>query len=60
MSEPVYRGRDPIAVLSWLRGSGTRIPAVFISLDPSLLHRGPNRKLLLYDGVTIDPRFQQL
>jgi len=60
VSELVYRGEDPLAVLSWLHQSGTRIPGVCIALDPTQLHCGPSRKVFLYDGVTSDPRFEAL
>lgn len=60
VSELVYRGEEPLAVLSWLHESGARIPGVCIALDPRLLHRGANRKFLLYDGQTSDPRFELL
>ena len=60
VSELVYRGEEPLAVISWLHGSGTRIPAVCVALDRRLLHRGPNRKFFLYDGLTSDPRFESL
>lgn len=58
VSELVYRGDDPLVVLSWLHESGARIPGVCIALDRALLHRGPNRKVFLYDGITTDPRFE--
>lgn len=58
VSELVYRGADPLAVLSWLHETSTRIPAVCVALDPKLLHRGSSRKLFNYDGVTTDPRFE--
>ena len=58
VSELVYRGEEPLAVLSWLHESNTRIPAVCIALDSAMLHRGPSRKVFLYDGLTIDPRFE--
>lgn len=60
VSELVYRGEDPLAVISWLHEGATRIPGVCIPLDPRFLHRSPNRKIFLYDGITTDPRFESL
>jgi len=58
VSELVYRGEDPFAVLSWLFEGGTRIPGVCVLLDPNLLRRGASRKIFRYDGLTSDPRFE--
>jgi hypothetical protein len=61
VSELVYvRGR-PKAILGWIDVGGMRTPIYMNDLDPKKLHKAaaaPNT--YYYDGVTIDPRYEDL
>ena len=61
VSELVYvRGR-PKAILGWIDVGGMRTPIYICDLDPDKLTKAaaaPNT--FYYDGVTIDPRYEDL
>jgi hypothetical protein len=61
VSELVYiRGR-PKAILGWIDVGGMRTPIYMSDLDPKKLHKAaaaPNT--YYYDGLTIDPRYEDL
>ncbi len=60
VSELVFVGREPKAVLEWVNMAGDRMP-VTIDLDPRRLARMRGaRHTYFYDGETIDPRFEEL
>ena len=64
VSELVYIGGSPKAVLAWMDMAGIRIP-IYCELEPTKLHqfklrvflRGP-RRTYYYDGITTDPRYR--
>lgn len=60
VSELVFIGERPKAVLEWVNMSGDRSP-VYLDLDPRRLRklRGTQRTYV-YDGETVDPRFAEL
>ena len=57
ISELSFNGRRPVAVLTWLNEGEQRTPGVCVELDPAKLRPGGGRRLVLYDGITADPRF---
>jgi hypothetical protein len=64
VSELVFIGGAPKAVLAWMDMAGIRIP-IYCELKPTKLHqcklreflRGP-RRTYYYDGITADPRYR--
>lgn len=61
VSELVYvRGR-PKAILGWIDVGGLRTPIYICDLDPEKLHKAAAApKTFYYDGVTVDPRYEDL
>ena len=60
VSELVFVRDQPQALLRWIDMGGDRTP-VYFQLDPSRLRRSKGlRGLYYYDGVTADPRFEEL
>lgn len=60
MSELVFIGGQPKALLDWINMAGDRSP-VYIDLDPRRLRklRG-GRNTYTYEGETHDPRYEEL
>ena len=55
VSEIVFIGRQPKAILRWIDIAGVRTP-IYAELDPAKLRRiGPHSHVAAYDGTTIDP-----
>ncbi len=60
VSELVFLQNQPKAVLGWIDMAGDRTP-VYLDLDPARLHTMKGAKgTFYYDGVTLDPRFEDL
>jgi hypothetical protein len=60
VSELVFAGGQPKAVLDWVNMAGDRSP-LYIDLDPRRLRRlGGARQTYAYDAETSDPRFEEL
>jgi hypothetical protein len=59
VSELSYVGRRPVVVLSWLHDEGKVMPGICVELDPAKLRKGPGRRVLRYDGITVDPRYSE-
>ena len=60
VSELVFVRDQPQALLRWIDMGGDRTP-VYLQLDPSRLRRSKGlRGLYYYDGVTVDPRFEDV
>jgi hypothetical protein len=60
VSELVFVGRQPKAVLEWLNMGGDRSP-LYVDLDRRRLRRLRGARLTYaYDGETSDPRFEEL
>jgi hypothetical protein len=57
VSELVYTHDIPVAVLTWLNYDGVRTPCVCVELDPAKLRGGGGRRLFVYEGTTVDPRY---
>lgn len=36
---------------------GSTVPGICVELDPAKLRKGPGRRIMRYDGVTVDPRY---
>jgi hypothetical protein len=58
VSQLIYVGERPMAVLSWLHQGEQTIPGVCVELDRSRLQRGSKSRLFVYHGVTVDPRYE--
>jgi len=58
VSELVFVGSRPVALLEWIDLGGVRTPLYRCELDPAKLRAEPGyRGVFRYDDVTIDPRF---
>ncbi len=60
VSELVYVGGKPKAVLEWIDIAGVRTPLYVSELDPRKLRRGKPHRTFYYDGETVDPREEVL
>ena len=61
VSELVYVRGSPRALLGWINSAGVRTPIYICELDPALLRPAEGVKnTFLYDGETVDPRFEPL
>jgi hypothetical protein len=61
VSELVYIEGRPKALLGWINVGGVRTPLYICELDPSRLRKSEGAKnTFFYDGVTVDPRFDDL
>jgi hypothetical protein len=60
VSELVFVHGEAKAVLDWVDMAGDRTP-VYVDLDRSRLHAAKDvRKTFYYDGITVDPRSDDL
>lgn len=61
ISELVYVGGRPKAVLGWIDVGGVRTPIHLYDLDPKRLRKAAaTPDTFYYEGVTIDPRYVDL
>jgi hypothetical protein len=61
VSELVFVGGQPKALLSWVDLGGVRTPLYISDLDRAKLRVAKGiRNLYYYDGTTADPRFDEL
>ena len=64
VSELVFVRGKPKAILGWIDFGGLRTPVYLCELDPAKLRRqfsaGQEKNTYFYDGVTIDPRDEDL
>jgi hypothetical protein len=60
VSELSYVDRRPVVVITWLHFDESLVPGVCVQLDPARLRKGPGRRILRYDGTTVDPRYRLL
>jgi hypothetical protein len=60
VSELVFVGGRPKAVLGWIDTGGMRTPIYICELDPAKLKKAAAMKnTYYYDEVTVDPRFEE-
>ena len=60
VSELVYVGGRPKAVLGWIDAGGVRTPIYICELNPSKLRKAAaTSKTYYYDDITIDPRYEE-
>ena len=58
VSELVFVGGRPRAVLGWINAGGVRTPIYICELDPSKLKKAAAMEhTYYYDEVTVDPRY---
>ena len=58
VSELVYVGGRPVALIDWINLGGVRTPLYPFPLDPQKLRQDPGRRgVFHYDALTADPRF---
>jgi len=64
LSELVFVGGRPKAILGWIDVGGVRTPLFLCDLDPAKLRKavaGNGAKdTYYYDAVTVDPRFEEV
>ena len=61
VSELVYIGGRPKAILGWIDVGGMRTPVYQVDLDPKRLRKAAaTPHTFYYEGVTVDPRYQDL
>jgi hypothetical protein len=61
VSELVYIEGRPKALLGWINVGGVRTPIYICELDPAKLRKSESAKnTFFYDGITVDPRFDEL
>ena len=61
LSELIIVNDHPRAILGWIDVGGVRTPAYQCELDPKRLHKAAaNPGIYYYDGVTVDPRYQDV
>ena len=61
VSELVFTGGRPRAVLGWIDTGSVRTPVYICELDPAKLRRSASLKdTYYYDEVTVDPRYEPL
>lgn len=61
VSELVYVGGKPRALLSWINLAGVRTPLYICELDPEKLRAADGVKnTFYYDALTVDPRYEPL
>ena len=59
VSELVFIGGRPRAVLGWIDAGGVRTPIYISELDPAKLKRAAAMEgTYYYDDVTVDPRYE--
>ena len=60
VSELVFVGGRPKAVLGWIDAGGVRTPIYISELDPAKLRKAAATKnTYYYDETTIDPRYEE-
>ena len=60
VSELVYVGGRPKAVLGWIDAGGVRTPIYICELNPAKLRKAAaTSKTYYYDDITIDPRYEE-
>jgi hypothetical protein len=60
VSELVYVGGRPKAVLGWIDAGGVRTPIYICELNPAKLRKAAaTSKTYYYDEITIDPRYEE-
>lgn len=60
VSELVFVGGRPKAVLGWIDTGGVRTPIYICELDPAKLRKAAaTSKTYYYDEVTVDPRYEE-
>jgi hypothetical protein len=60
VSELVFVGGRPRAVLGWIDAGGVRTPIYICELDPAKLRKAAGvRNTYCYDEETVDPRYEQ-
>jgi hypothetical protein len=64
VSELVYVGGRPKALLGWIDVGGVRTPLFLCDLDPTKLRKAAAgnaaKNTYYYDAVTVDPRYEEL
>ena len=61
VSELVFVGGRPKAILGWIDVGGVRTPIYLCDLDPAKLKKAAAAKgTYYYDAVTVDPRYEDL
>jgi len=61
VSELVFVGGRPKAILGWIDVGGVRTPIYLCDLDPAKLKKAAAAKgTYYYDAVTVDPRYEEL
>lgn len=61
VSELVFVGGRPKAILGWIDVGGLRTPIYLADLDPAKLKKAAAAKnTYYYDEVTVDPRYEDL
>ena len=59
VSELVFVNGRPRAMLEWVNLGGVRSPLYIAELDPEKLRRSTHaRSTYYYDGITVDPRYE--
>ena len=59
VSELVFVRGQPRAMLEWVNLGGVRSPLYIAELDPAKLRRSTHaRSTYYYDGITVDPRYE--
>jgi hypothetical protein len=58
VSELVYVGGKPRALLHWINSAGVRTPLYICELDPEKLRPTEVHNTFYYDEMTVDPRFE--
>lgn len=60
VSELVFVGGRPKAVLGWIDTGGVRTPIYICELNPAKLRKAAaTSKTYYYDEVTVDPRYEE-
>lgn len=60
VSELVFVGGRPKAVLGWIDTGGVRTPIYICELDPAKLRKAAaTSKTYYYDEITVDPRYEE-
>jgi hypothetical protein len=60
VSELVFIDGCPKAILEWVNAAGIRAPLYLAELDPLRLRKIRVRHIYYYDGLTVDPRFEDM
>lgn len=62
VSELIFVGGKPKAILGWIDVGGLRTPVYLCDLDPGKLRKAfkAEKTTYFYDAVTVDPRYEDL